>query len=150
MHNILLSLYPNPPMKAAPCLPFSWIWKVVNYFVWLKFKFPMSGQVIVVNISFLWRHRWELPLLCYHSIRVNYPYPFLGVIVLVILHYFNWQNYHKNQSYCYPFFLIMVNYPIFSLNDHILYFQMYFQYLSFLQKYPNNVSKTCNILQFLE
>ena len=31
------------------------------------------------------------------------------------------------------------NYPIFSLNCHILYFQMYFQYLFFSKKYPNNV-----------
>ena len=38
--------------------------------------------------------------------------------------------------------------PYFSLNDQILYFQMYFQYLSFLLKYPNNVSKMGNILQF--
>ena len=35
----------------------------------------------------------------------------------------------------------MVNYPIFLINDHILYFQMYYQYLFFLQKNPNNVSK---------
>ena len=27
-------------------------------------------------------HRWELPVLCYHSIRVIYHYPFLGVIYL--------------------------------------------------------------------
>ena len=55
MHNILLGLYTNPPMKAVPCLPFSWIWNVVNYFVWLKVNVPMSGQVIFINISFLWR-----------------------------------------------------------------------------------------------
>ena len=55
MSNILLVLYPNPPMKAAPCLPFSWIWKVFNYFVWLKVKVPKRGQVIFINIYFLWR-----------------------------------------------------------------------------------------------
>ena len=33
-------------------------------------------------------HRWELPVLRYHGIRVNYPYPFLGVIFMVILHDF--------------------------------------------------------------
>ena len=33
-----------------------------------------------------------------------------------------------------PFFLIMVNYHIFSLNYHILYFHMCFQYISFLKK----------------
>ena len=53
MHNILLGLYPNPSTKAAPYLPLSWIWKVVNYFVWLKVNVPMSGQVIVINIYFL-------------------------------------------------------------------------------------------------
>ena len=30
----------------------------------------------------------------------------------------------------------MVNYPIFLINYHILYFQMYYQYLFFLQKIP--------------
>ena len=55
MHNIHMGLYPNSPMKSAPCLPFIWIWKVVNYFVWLKVNFSMSGQVIVINIYFLWR-----------------------------------------------------------------------------------------------
>ena len=40
--------------------------------------------------------------------------------------------------------------PYFSFIVQILYFQMYFQYLSFLQKYSNNVSKTRNILQLLE
>ena len=49
-----------------------------------------------------------------------------------------------------PFSLIIVNFLIFSLNYHILYFQMYFQYFSFLQKYPINISKTGNILQSLE
>ena len=54
MHNILLGIHHNPHMKAAPCLPFSWIWKEVNYFVWLEVNVPMSGQVIVDNIHFLW------------------------------------------------------------------------------------------------
>ena len=35
----------------------------------------------------------------------------------------------------------MVYYPIFLINYHILYFQIYYQYLFSLQKYPNNVSK---------
>ena len=42
----------------------------------------------------------------------------------------------------------MVNYPIFSLNYHILYFWMYFQYFSFLQKYPNNLSKRVTFCNF--
>ena len=41
------------------------------------------------------RHRWELSVLCYHKIRVNYPYPFLAVIFMVILHDFISRNYHK-------------------------------------------------------
>ena len=41
------------------------------------------------------------------------PLPLLGVIFWVILHDFIGQNYHKSQSKNYPFFLIMVNYPIF-------------------------------------
>ena len=81
-------------------------------------------------------HRWELPVLRYHSIRSNYHYPFWGVDFSVILHDFIRQNYHKNQSYRYPFFLIMVNYPVFLINYHILYFQMYYRYLFPLQKYP--------------
>ena len=93
-----------------------------------------------------WPHIWELPVLRYHSIRVIYQHPFWGVIFLVILHDFIRQNYHKNLSYRYPLPLIMVNYPIFPINYHNLYFQMYFQYLFFLQKYPNNVSKKCKIL----
>ena len=52
MHNILLGIYLNPPMKYSPWLTFSWIWKVVNYFAWLKVKVPMSGQVIFINIYF--------------------------------------------------------------------------------------------------
>ena len=86
-------------------------------------------------------HRWELPVLCYHGIRGTYHYPFLGVNFSVILHDFIRNNYHKNQSDRYPFFLIMVNYPTFLINYHILNFQMYYQYLSFLRKYPNNVSE---------
>ena len=65
-----------------------------------------------INIH-TFNHRWELPVLRYYSIRRNYHYPFLGVIVLVILNDFIRQNYHKNQSDRYPFFLIMVNDPIF-------------------------------------
>ena len=39
---------------------------------------PMSSLIyFYVNGR---KHRWELPILRYHNIRVNYPYPFLGVI----------------------------------------------------------------------
>ena len=86
-------------------------------------------------------HRWELPVLRYHGIRGNHHFPFLRVMFLVILHGFIGNNYHKHQSDSYPFFLIMVNYPTFLINDQILNFQMYYQYLFFPPKYPNNVSK---------
>ena len=67
-------------------------------------------------------HRWELPVLRYHGVRGNYHYPFLGVICSVILHESIRQNYHKNQSYRYPFFLILVNYPTFLINEDNLKF----------------------------
>ena len=85
------------------------------------------------------RHRWELPVLRYHSIRGNFYYPFLGVIISVILHDFIRQKFHKNQSDSYPFSLVMVNYPTFLINYHILYFQMYNQYLFIFQEYSNNL-----------
>ena len=55
IHNILLGIYPNPLMKDGPCLLFSWIWEVVNYFVRLKVKVPMRFQVIVININLIYR-----------------------------------------------------------------------------------------------
>ena len=66
--------------------------------------------------------------------------PFGGVIFSVVLHDFIRQNYHKNQSDRYPFFLIMVNYPTFLINYRIFNFQMYYQYLFFLLEYPKNAS----------
>ena len=76
------------------------------------------------------------------------PLPLLGGKFSVILHDFIRKNYHKNQSDRYPFFLIMVNYPIFSLNYHILYFHMYFQYLYFLQKYSKYNSLTDTVAEY--
>ena len=48
-------------------------------------------------------HRWELPVLCYHRIMVNYPYPFWGVIFMVNLHGFIRQIYHKKTVQLLPF-----------------------------------------------
>ena len=62
MHNIHIDLHPNPPMKATPYLPFIWICKVVNSLVQMKLKFPIRGQVVFVNITFLWRFWWLLCL----------------------------------------------------------------------------------------
>ena len=110
-------------------------------FVDPEFK-SFEEKVVSTNLNTTgarYHHRWELPVLRYHGIRGNYHYPFLGVIVSVILHDFIRQNYHKNMSDCYPFPLIMVNYPIFFINYHILNFQMYHQYFIFLIEYPKNV-----------
>ena len=76
-------------------------------------------------------HRWELPVLRYHRIRVNYLYPLLGVNFGVLLLYFIRKNYRTNQSNSKPFPLIMVNYPILSLNEHILCFHKNVQNILF-------------------
>ena len=68
------------------------------------------------------QHRRKLPVINYYRIKESYPYLFLGIVVWVTLHDFIRQNYHKNESNCYPFRLIMVNYPFSSLNNHILSF----------------------------
>ena len=77
------------------------------------------------------------------------PLPFFGGNFGVILHDFFRPNYHKNQSNCKPFFLTIVNYPIFSLDYHIYVFRKNIKIFSFPKKYPNNLSKMGNILQFL-
>ena len=58
----------------------------------------MVGIICSFRVIFMppiWRHIWELPVLRYHRIRVNYPYPFLGVSFWGILHGFIRQNYDK-------------------------------------------------------
>ena len=79
--------------------------------------------------------------------EVKLPLPLFGGIFWVILHDFIRQNYKKN-SQTLPFFLNLFNCSIFSLNCHIVYFKMYFQYFSFLQKYPNNVLKMIPFCNF--
>ena len=54
IHNIIMGLNLNPPMKDAPFLPFRWIWKVVNYFVYLKVKVHLRDQVTFINVNFIW------------------------------------------------------------------------------------------------
>ena len=76
------------------------------------------------------------------------PLSLFGGIFGVILHDFIKQNHHKKQSNRYPFFLIVVNYPILSLNDHILYFQMCFQHFSFFQKYRTIYQKRVTFCNF--
>ena len=148
MWNWLNCLFSYPHKATSIFLPPLFVFRP-------KFEFSLefTQRRLVKKSTHFWKkhtslvitptpqHRWELPVLRYHGIRDNYQYPFLRVIVLAILHDFIRQNYHKNQSERYPFFLIMVNYPISLVNYHILYFQMYYQYLFFLSKYPNNVSK---------
>ena len=115
----------NLIIHASKCIYF--ISKNVDVFLVVFFYMPF------LSCS---RHIWELPILCYHRIGVNYSYPFLGVKFSVILHDFLQQNYHKNQSNCYHFPLIMINYPIFSLNDHILCFQKIVQNFLFSKQTP--------------
>ena len=51
--------------------------------------------------------------------QVKLPLPLFGGNFWVVLHEFIRQKQQKNQSHRYHFFLIMVNYPIFSLNYQI-------------------------------
>ena len=102
--NILkIRTYRNTCMSETPRQKYS---KIANY------ENNPNSKSLKSNLSNTWRHRWELPVLRYHIIRVNSSYPFLGIFFWVILHDFIRQNYHKNQSNRYPFFLIMGNYPI--------------------------------------
>ena len=109
-------------------------------------KFNMFRRVIMG----WYNHRWELPVLRYHRIRGNYHSPFLVVNFSVVLHNFIRKNYHKNLSDRYHHFLIMVNYPIFLINSHILHFQMYYQLVFSSQSTRTMYRKKIEILQFLE
>ena len=73
--------------------------------VW-KIKYKLIYNCLSEN------HMWELLLICCLRIRVNYPYPFWWEILMVILNYFNIQNYHKTLSNSYHFPLFMVNFRI--------------------------------------
>ena len=65
--------------------------KYVFLKIWVEFQIsgklwlPCFGKtwvtrsIHIISVDHL-EQRWELPVLRYHSIRVNYPYPFLGVI----------------------------------------------------------------------
>ena len=46
IHIIPLGIYPIPPMKDTPCVPFNWICKVVNYLVQIMFKSPMRARLL--------------------------------------------------------------------------------------------------------
>ena len=66
-------------------------------------------------------HRWELPVLRYHRIRVNYPYPFLGVILRIILHDFIRKNTIKTVNSL-PFFPHYGKLPYFSFKlPHLMF-----------------------------
>ena len=107
MHKILLGLYPNPHMKSAPCLTFSWICKVVNYFVWLKLKVPMSGQVIVIEIYLFWYSWW---LWCWFILVVIYIVSLLAPIKIKInkiyFPYRRWDIWINFKFLCTVFFHI--------------------------------------------
>ena len=56
---------------------------------------------------------WELPVLRYHRFRVNHPYPLLGVILMVILHYFIIKITIKKVQ--------LLPFPLFMVSCHILF-----------------------------
>ena len=93
-----------------------------------KSPYPVNSTLVSWPPSLSRWHKWKLPVLRYHRIRFNYPYPFLGVIFWVILHAFITQNYHRKQSNCYPFSLIMVNYPIFFKWPHFMFSEKWTKY----------------------
>ena len=67
-------------------------------------------------------HIWEPPVLRYHIVRENYPYPFWGVNCWLILHNFSRQDHHITVK-LFPFtpqYGILTN---FYLNYHGLCFQ---------------------------
>ena len=80
----------------------------------MKVKHSLEFFPMVV----IFRHRLELPVLRYHRIRVNYPYPFLEVIFRVILHDLLDQITIKTVQLL-PFPPNIGKLPYFSLNDHI-------------------------------
>ena len=104
---------------------------------WIAYGLVAYQQQMGITRSPLPHHQGKLPI------------PLFGGQFSVILHDFMRKNYHKTSKLRYPFPLNRVNYPIFSLNYHILYYLVHFQYFSLLPNKPNNVSKMGNILQFL-
>ena len=92
-------------MKAATCLPLSWIRKVVNNVVWLKIKVPMSGQVIFIDVTFiwmLWRFDADQYLPC--SVWCYFWHLSRGRQVLFSFYYRSWYLWLKFKFLCTVFF----------------------------------------------
>ena len=117
------------------------------YYVGMVLDIPWEGQFLQLKYE---NHTWELPVLCYHRIRVNYPYPFWGVnfmviFCMVLLHKIIIKHFNR-----YPFFVIRVNYPIISLNDHIICFQKNAQNYFFPKKKTGHFIKNCGYFDFVK
>ena len=54
VHKILLVIHTNPSMKAEPCVPFSWIWNLVNYFVQIRHRFPWGASLLSSTLLLFW------------------------------------------------------------------------------------------------
>ena len=61
--------------------------EIIRFFIMHGLGLCIAVNSYVAHRLYAW-HRWELPVLHYHRIRVNYPYSCLGVIFGVILHVF--------------------------------------------------------------
>ena len=61
-------------------------------------------------------HIWELPVQRHHGLRVDHPYPLLGVISVPVLQYFIIQNYH-NLFQLLPFLYLYGKLPYIMLYD---------------------------------
>ena len=92
-------------------------------------------------------HRWESPVLCYHVITANYPYPFLGKFFMVILNGFIRKVTIKTVKPL-PFPPLYVKLPyMFKITIFYVFIKMY-KIISFPKHYPDNLPKTGNIVQF--
>ena len=99
----------------------------------------MSSYYIVTKGEKPHYHKWELPVLCYHWIRANYPYPFLGVFLKgILLDFINKITIKKVQLL--PLFLFTVNYHNLILIT-IFYISENVQNFLFPKHYPINDRK---------
>ena len=109
----------------------------------------MNHVLVIKALNNGSEHRWELPVLHYHSIRGNNYYPFWGVIVSVIFHNFIRQTYHK-ISQIVTFFPHNGKLPDLSYKLPHFIFSDVLSILIFSPKTPEQCIKFFKILQFLE
>ena len=67
---------------------------ILEIYLNLHYQYWFWPWLISQGKNIHWEHRWELPVLFYHRIRVKYPYPFWGVILRDSIR----QNYHKTSQ----------------------------------------------------